>query len=146
MADLMMSQIIGMFLVFIGLVGFPVLVWTRSKALSLHRNGVTTDAEVISANRRSGEEGTWYRTSIRFPDEQGELVYASISLGEEYRRDDQISVVYDRTKPKRVTLTSDTPINPDGGPLALGCAWWLILPWIIAGLVLIAFPFGDPAL
>jgi hypothetical protein len=113
----------------------------------LHRKGVTTEAEVLSSRKRSGGDGaTEYRTELRYVDVNGHNVSVTKPLLNFHGRGEKITVVYDPGNPTRMELAEAVERSkPDGGLFALGRSRWIpVLLFVIPGVLMILFPFGDP--
>ena len=145
MADFTDGQLIGLMTLGIGVIAFLAVLEWRRRFLRLRRNGVTTVAEVISSDHRVGENSSWYRTRISLRDLEGEDVSAKLNLTRSHNAGDKLRVVYDPEKPTRVSLASSLDDwNPDGGLLAFGRRWGLVLIFVIPGVLMLLIPFCDP--
>ena len=145
MADLTDGQLIGLITLGMGVIAFFAVLEWRRRTLRLYRNGLMAVAEVRSSEYRSGEHGSFYRIGILFTDISGEAVYARLNLKRSYKRGEEIRVIYDPDKPTRVDISPEVGgWNPDGGLFAFGIRWLLVLIFVVPGLAMILFPFGDP--
>lgn len=109
------------------------------------QEAVPAVAIVEEVKYRSGEAGRWYRTELTFADVRGGTVRTKVNLGQSHSPGQRVNIVHDPQSPKRVMLATEVGRwNPDGGRLAFGARWALILIFLIPGIFLLIVPLGDP--
>ena len=137
----MNSQGFGSILIVYGLLLVSVRLLYRQRTLYLYRNGVVAMARVRFVERMRNGKGDdlFYQTDVRFQLENGDNKHERLTLKEQYRKGEEVMVVYNPKKPSRLETYSEKV--PDGGAFALGRkAWFIVGAFVLAGVGFIIYP------
>ncbi len=118
--------------------GLAVLAWSLiAGSRDLAAKGVRTEAQVVAVDEHGRRGSFSYTPTFMFRTADGRLVRhrstESTSSKEELGGGRRVSVIYDPADPSKVRLASSVAAGPG------------VLPWIFAGLAVVAFGLAGVA-